>query len=65
MSSGSDAGVFRRGNVNVACGILAAYHKISVDEAMVRLRARAFSRQRRITAIAQGVIAGDRFDTDK
>lgn len=65
LTSGSDAGVFRRGNVNVACGILAAYHKISVDEAMVRLRARAFSRQRRITAIAQGVIAGDRFDTDK
>lgn len=63
LTSGSDVGVFRRGNVNIACGILAAYHSISVDEAMVRLRARAFSRQRRITSIARDVINGDRFDT--
>lgn len=65
LTSGSDVGVFRRGNVNIASGILAAYQSISVDEAMVRLRARAFSRQHRITAVAQAVIAGDRFDTEE
>ena len=65
LTSGSDVGVFRRGNVNIACGILAAYHRVSVEEAMVRLRARAFSRQHRITSIAQEVINGDRFDTDE
>lgn len=64
LTWGSDVGVFRRGNVNIASGILATHHGISVEEAMVRLRARAFSRQCRITAVAQGVIAGDRFDTD-
>ncbi|MDV8129112.1 GAF and ANTAR domain-containing protein [Rhodococcus sp. IEGM 1304] len=64
LTSGSDVGVFRRGNVNIACGILAAHHRVSVEEAMVRLRSRAFSRQHRITSIAQEVIAGDRFDTD-
>lgn len=31
---------------------------------MVRLRARAFSRQRRITDIAREVIGGDRFEHD-
>lgn len=39
LTSGSDVGVFRRGNVNIACGILAAYQRISTAEAMVRLRA--------------------------
>jgi len=64
LTSGSAVGVFRRGNVHIACGILAACHGISVDEAMVRLRARAFSRQRRITEIAQDVIGGERFTPD-
>jgi AmiR/NasT family two-component response regulator len=61
---GGGEGVFRRGNVNVAAGMLAARLRISVDEALVRLRALAFSRQRRITAIAQDIIAGDQFDAD-
>lgn len=64
LTSGSNVGVFRHGNVHIACGILAAYHGISVDEAMVRLRALAFSRQRRITAIAQEVIEGERFSPE-
>ncbi len=61
LTSGSAVGVFRRGNVHIACGILAAHQGISVDEAMVRLRARAFSRHRRITDIAQEIIGGGRF----
>ncbi len=62
LTGGSGVGVFRRGNVHIACGILAAHHEISVEEAMVRLRAQAFARQRRITEIARDVIAGDRFE---
>lgn len=64
MVSGSGEGVFRRGNVNVAAGMVAARLRISVEEALVRLRALAFSRQRRITAIAQDIIGGEQFDTD-
>ncbi|WP_336873941.1 GAF and ANTAR domain-containing protein [Rhodococcus qingshengii] len=63
VTAGSNVGVFRRGNVHIASGILAAHHGISVDEAMVRLRALAFARQRRITEIARDVISGERFDT--
>ncbi|WP_258957175.1 hypothetical protein [Rhodococcus globerulus] len=44
--------------------MLAARFRISVEEALVRLRAMAFSQQRRITAIAQDIIGGERFDAD-
>lgn len=57
-------GVFRRGNVHVAAGMLAVQLRVSVEEALVRLRARAFSRQRRITLVAGDVIGGEVFDAD-
>ncbi|MBT2274159.1 GAF and ANTAR domain-containing protein [Rhodococcus qingshengii] len=64
LISRPDDGVFRRGNVNVAAGMLAVQLQVSVEEALVRLRARAFSRQRRITAIAGDVIGDEEFDAD-
>lgn len=39
LTVGSSVGVFRRGDVHIACGILAAHHEISVEGAMARLRA--------------------------
>ena len=53
-----------RVSVDIASGMLAAHHKISVDEARVRLRALAFSRQRRITELAEDVLRGERFESD-
>lgn len=53
-----------RVNVDIASGMLAAHHKISVGEARVRLRALAFSRQRRITELAEDVLRGERFESD-
>ncbi|MBT2270183.1 GAF and ANTAR domain-containing protein [Rhodococcus qingshengii] len=53
-----------RANVDIACGMLAAHHKISVDEALVRLRALAFSRQCRITELAQSILGGECFESD-
>ncbi|MGG7104941.1 GAF and ANTAR domain-containing protein [Rhodococcus sp. 24CO] len=64
MMAGSDDGVFRRGNVQIASGMLAARFRISVEEAVVRLRAMAFSQQRRITAVAHDIIGGGCFDAD-
>ncbi|MGE2772851.1 GAF domain-containing protein [Rhodococcus sp. 1.20] len=61
---GSDDGVFRRGNVNVVVGIVAVQLGVPVEEALVRLRARAFSRQRRITVIARDIVHGALFDAE-
>ncbi|MBT2269685.1 GAF and ANTAR domain-containing protein [Rhodococcus enclensis] len=57
-------GVFRQGNVQVAVGIVAAQLGVSVEEASVRLRAAAFSRQCRITVIARDIVRGGRFDVE-
>jgi AmiR/NasT family two-component response regulator len=35
-----------------------------VEEALIRLRAEAFSRQRRITDLARDIVAGEYFEVD-
>jgi len=44
--------------VHNAAGIVSAQEGISVPEALIRLRAFAFSSDRRLADVARGVIAG-------
>ena len=37
---------------------------IGVEEALIRLRAEAFSRQRRITDLARDIVAGEHFEVN-
>lgn len=64
LTSRPDGTVFRRGNVQVAAGILAMQWGIGVEEALIRLRAEAFSRQRRITDLARDIVAGEHFEVN-
>ncbi|OQM78781.1 GAF and ANTAR domain-containing protein [Rhodococcus sp. 66b] len=64
LISGTDLKVFRRGNVHVASGMLAARLGVPVEEALVRLRSAAFSQHRRITAVALEIVRGERLDLD-
>lgn len=61
LTLGSTVGVSRHGYVHIACGIFSGCQGISVNAAMVGLRALTFSRQRRISAIARDSSAGSGF----
>lgn len=51
-----DERTFSRSCVHLACGILAAHQKMSIDRALLHLRAIAYTEQRRITSVAQEII---------
>ncbi|UOT03855.1 GAF domain-containing protein [Rhodococcus opacus] len=52
-----DPALFPRGKVHVAAGMMAVQLRVSPAAALARLRAMAFAQHRRITVIAQDIIA--------
>jgi hypothetical protein len=52
-----DPALSPRGKVHVAAGMMAVQLRVSPADALTRLRAMAFAQHRRITAIAQDIIA--------
>ena len=52
-----DPALSPRGTVHVAAGMMAAQLRVSPADALTRLRAVAFAQHRRITVIAQDIIA--------
>ncbi len=53
----TDPALFPHGNVHVAAGMMAGQLRISPADAISRLRAMAFAEERRITALAEDIIA--------
>ncbi|MCQ4122568.1 GAF and ANTAR domain-containing protein [Rhodococcus tibetensis] len=59
-STWTDPALFPHGNVHVAAGMMAGQLRISPADAVSRLRAMAFAEERRITALAEDIIAARR-----
>ena len=55
-AAGDDTGTFSRGEVHLASGMVAVQLSITVDEALDRLRGKAFRDGRRITDLADDIV---------